>query len=355
MLPGEPPVSRRPRAALPGSPREALQEGMSGTPERFLVPPALAGERLDRVLASLLGGLPRAHVREIIEGGHVRVGGLPVTRAARRVESGETLEVEVVPRERGRSAERPELELRVVHEDEHLVVVDKPAGMVAHPGPNLRGGTVAELAAERWGTLPVLQGLRGEDEEGAVERGGIVHRLDADTSGLMVLARTETAGVRLVEQFRAREVTKLYKALVHGEPRFEQDWIEAPIGRHPKYRERMAVVAEGEGREAATFYEVVDRLGAWAWLSVRPTTGRTHQIRVHLTHVHHPLVGDRLYRERSTPPLPERAPPLERHALHAASLAFAHPVTGERLFVEAPLPPDLERLLSWMRARKNLT
>ena len=307
------------------------------------VPPELDGQRLDRVLAQLLDGLSRDRCRELIEDGLVTLDGVPAKRPSQSVAAGVRIGAEIQLRDRTRSGNSGGGELRVVHEDEHLVVIDKPAGMVAHPSGTVRGGTVAELAAARWGALPDPQGSADE------QRSGIVHRLDADTTGLMVLARTEAAATGLLAQFRERQVEKHYLAIVHGEPRFDSDWIDAPVGRDPRHPEKMAALRPGEGREASTFYTTLERLGCASLVEARPKTGRTHQIRVHLTHVGHPLVGDRLYRPRSQRPLPREAPTPARQALHAAELEFQHPVTGEALRFEAPLPDDLERLLDWLR------
>ena len=232
--------------------------------------------------------------------------------------------------------------MNVLYEDNHLLIVDKPAGLLVHPSPAVRGGTLSEQAVARWGPLPDLQ---GED------RPGIVHRLDAGTSGLLVLALREPAMRELLRQFREREVKKTYLAVVHGEPRFDTGWIEGAIARSAASPERMEVVAEGEGREARTWYEVRERLGPASLVECQPQTGRTHQIRVHLASLGHPLVGDPLYRPRQTPSrrLAADAPLPARQALHAARLEFAHPGSGERAAFESPLPDDLAALLAHLR------
>ena len=287
-------------------------------------------------------GESRSRVQERIKDGGVSVDGEVVRRPSHVLAAGGRVELAAVPRSRERPGSQPGAAFRVVHEDATLVVLDKPAGMVVHPSSVVVGGTLAELAAERYGELPALQ---GED------RPGVVHRLDAETSGLLVLARTREAGEELLRQFREREVEKLYLALVHGDPRFESDWIEAPIGRSARRSDRMSVVAEGEGREARTFYEVRERFGAAALLACRPVTGRTHQIRVHLTSIGHSIVGDRLYRPKGgAPALPPGIPGLARHALHAVELRLTHPATGERLGFEAPLPVELASVLEALRS-----
>ena len=308
----------------------------------FRVPPESGGERLDRVLAAFLAGeLSRARLQEWIRDGGVRIDGVPAERPAQRLEAGQRIELVEVARSRVRAGGPLDGELVVVFEDEHLAVVDKPAGQLTHPTTVVQGGTVSERAVERWGDLPVPQGA---------DRPGIVHRLDADTSGLLVLAKSAAAGEKLVVAFRERGVEKRYLALVHGEPRFDADWITTPIGRSSARSDRMSAAAMGEGRAAETFYRVVERFPRFALLECLPKTGRTHQIRVHLSSIEHPLVGDRVYPGRARAPLPAGAPPLERHLLHATGLRFTHPVTGVEVNVESRPPAEFEAWLTWLRA-----
>ena len=316
---------------------------MSATPRRFSVPPECAGERLDVVLVRLDPSLTRSRAQASIRAGAVSVAGRPAERPSQRVEAGDALELrehEAAPPRPGGPAGTA---LRVVFEDAALAVIDKPAGVVTHPSERVRGGTVSELAAARFGALPTVQ---GED------RPGIVHRLDADTSGLLVIARTEEAAAELVRAFRERRVEKEYFALVHGVPRFDSEWIETPIGRDPRRADRMGIAAEGEGRAARTYYETRERFVDFALLSVQPESGRTHQVRVHLASIDHPLVGDRLYRGRKSLArrIPAGAPRLKRHALHAARLAFEHPSSGERLEFRSELPADMAEFLAFLRA-----
>jgi len=305
----------------------------------------MGGLRLDRCLSVLIPGISRTHVAELIRAGAVRLAGSAPTRPSQAVEAGQTVEVEL----RGRTSSRPAGEaraLRVIHEDAHLAILDKPPGMLAHPTGVARGGTISELALERYGVLPSLQGA---------DRPGIVHRLDAGTSGLLVIARTEDAFAHLMQQFRSRNVVKAYLALVYGEPRFDSGWIETPIARSQANPERMEVVETGAGREASTYYEVRERFRGFALLECRPKTGRTHQIRVHLRSIGHPLVGDPLYRRRGGPAvvLPPEAPQIGRQALHAARLELEHPASGERVTFEAELAGDFAALLAWIRAERG--
>ncbi len=319
---------------------------------RLVVPPELDGERLDLVLVRLSEGLSRTRAQESIRNGAIRIDGRGATRPAERVEAGQRIEILEIEPARARSGGLERAELSVVFEDSDLAVIDKPAGLVTHPSRLVRGGTVAELAAQRFGALPTAQGP---------DRPGIVHRLDADTSGLMVLAKTEAAAQALVRMFRERQVEKEYFAIVFGEPRFDSEWIEAPIGRTRGRADRMSIVDVGEGRAARTYYETRARFRGFALLRVRPETGRTHQVRVHLASIGHPLVGDRLYRGSKggrkglAREMPAGAPRIERHALHAASLAFAHPRTGHRSVFRSELPQDMRAFLDWLERHRSLT
>jgi 23S rRNA pseudouridine1911/1915/1917 synthase len=306
------------------------------------VPAELAGTRLDRALALLCPDVSRTRLKSAIGKGGVRVDGLTAARPGSPVTAGAVLEVDLallVPEVREMESDQA---FEVLFEDEHLAVVVKPAGMLVHPTPRLRGGTLSELAVARWGPLPSPQG---------VDRPGIVHRLDAGTSGVLLLCKSEAACAELLRQFREREVEKTYLAVVWGDPRFDTGWIEVPIARSPSVPNRMEAAAPGEGRPSTTYYEVRERFGCAALLACFPRTGRTHQIRVHLAGLGHPLIGDALYRARGAPskPLPSGAPLPERQALHAAALAFRHPVTGVPMAFEAPLPADIADLLESLR------
>jgi 23S rRNA pseudouridine1911/1915/1917 synthase len=290
------------------------------------VPEAAAGERLDRFLASL----PEIGSRGVAE--RVLAEGVLVDgkREAKSHRLGGGEEVEFEPPERavpGLAAE--EMELRIAYEDEHLVVVDKPAGLVVHPAPGHATGTL-------------VHGLLSHDVAGGdVDRPGIVHRLDRDTSGLMVVARSEEAHRRLQELVRKRELERHYLALVVGRPRSRRGRIEAPIGRDRRDPMRRSLDTDAP-REAVTHFEVVELFQRHALLDVKLETGRTHQIRVHLSAIDLPVAGDPVYGR------PHELG-LERQFLHAARLAFTHPFTGERVDVESPLPADLQTALGHSR------
>jgi 23S rRNA pseudouridine1911/1915/1917 synthase len=287
-----------------------------------------AGDRLD-VAVSTAAHVTRSQAARLIDAGAVRVDGVARPRSY-RVEAGDRLSIELpepVPEPQPEAIDVP-----VVYEDRWLLVVAKPAGLVVHPAPGHPSGTLVNALLARAGRLP-----------GGSERPGIVHRLDAGTSGLMIVAKDEEAFDRLREMLAARLITRTYLALVEGAPGTAGE-IDAPIGRSPRHRKKMAVVAGG--REARTSYRRLEKLRDTSLLEVRPATGRTHQIRVHLAAAGHPVVGDAVYgRDRK---LAARLG-LERPFLHAAALAFEHPMTNEAVELSEPLPEDLERALSEAR------
>jgi 23S rRNA pseudouridine1911/1915/1917 synthase len=293
---------------------------------RVRVPAEAAGERLDRFLSGLPEVGSRAAAERLLEEGGVRVDG--GTRAkSHRLEGGEELEVEpqVVPAPTDAPVAE-DLPVRIAYEDEHLLVVDKPAGMVVHPAPGHTGGTLVNALLER--------GLAPSE---ARERPGIVHRLDRDTSGLLVVARSDEGYRGLQSLVRRRELERRYLALVRGRPESWRGRIDAPIGRDRSDPTRRSLDTD-EPREAVTHFEVERLLPAHALLRVRLETGRTHQIRVHLAAIGLPVVGDPVYG------VPE--PGLGRQFLHASSLAFPHPVSGERVEASSPLPEDLQESLA---------
>jgi 23S rRNA pseudouridine1911/1915/1917 synthase len=288
------------------------------------------GKRLDRYVADQLPDLSRGTVQALIETGHVLVDGHQ-RKPKFRMTPGEIVSVEIPP---------PEIDeilpdaipLSIVYEDADVIVVDKPAGMVVHPAPGHQRGTLANAL------LAHVPGI----SVGGSQRPGIVHRLDKDTSGLIVAAKTDRGRTTLVPQWEDRSVEKTYLALVAGSVTDEEVTIDAPIGRDPKNRQRMAVLRSG--RPAVTRFRVVERFPNATLLELSIETGRTHQIRVHLAFIGHPIIGDRLYgRPRASDPQ------LDRQFLHASALSFQLP-SGARLRLEAPLPGDLETALEQLRA-----
>lgn len=304
---------------------------------RWTVPGALDGERLDRAVA-LVAGLTRSEVDRLVAAGQVTVGRKVVTNRSRRVREGERVRIDG-PMGEDRSAVPASdagVEVPVVYSDDAVVVVDKPAGLVVHPGAGNREGTLVHGLLARF---PDLAAMAVADER---DRPGIVHRLDKGTSGLLVVARTSQAKARLTAQLSDRTMGREYLALVSGDLESDAGLIDAPLGRSDVDPTRIRVQAGG--RPARTRYEVLQRFaGAHEATLVRCRleTGRTHQIRVHLASIGHPVVGDDRYGGPSLPSLPPGRP-----FLHAASLSFDHPVTGERLRFESPLPDDLVRCLT---------
>lgn len=311
---------------------------MSHTRE-YEVPDGLVGERLDIALARLTG-LSRTRVAALIEGGSVHLDGAAAARSA-RLDSGSSIEVDSEALKPQRPTARVgSVDLAVLFEDEHLIVVDKPAGVAAHASPGWDGHTVV---GSLWNTGVLLADC------GAEERRGVVHRLDVGTTGVMVLAKSAAAYSGLKNQFRDRKVSKRYRALVQGRPDPSRGTIDAPIGRHPRHRFRFAVVSGG--RESITRYWTLEAFRRATLLEIELATGRTHQIRVHLAAIHHPCCGDLTY--GADPTLASELG-LSRQWLHAASLTVDHPVTGRRLTWRAATPADLEgaiaRCRGWVRA-----
>jgi 23S rRNA pseudouridine1911/1915/1917 synthase len=301
------------------------------------IPEALVGQRLDRVV-SLVTGLARAEAAGLVSGGAVLVGGRPATRGSRRMALGEVVEITTAPGRAVLPLADPSLPLRVVHEDAWLVAIDKPAGLVVHPGAGNRAGTLVNALLARYPEM----GAAGDPE-----RPGIVHRLDKGTSGLLVAARTPEAYAALVEMMASRRVRRSYLALVVGAVEAERGVVDAPVGRSTRQPTRMAVTAGGRG--ARTGYEVRRRLPEgigrppYTLLECTLETGRTHQIRVHLAAIGHPVAGDPAY-GRARPGA--RLPGLGRPFLHAHRLAFDHPAGTGPLDLSSPLPPDLEAVLT---------
>jgi 23S rRNA pseudouridine1911/1915/1917 synthase len=289
------------------------------------------GVRLDRWLVTAVPGISRARLQVLIEDGRVRVDGV-VRKTAYRLRGGEAVDVEIPPAPLEELAPEP-IALTIVHEDDAVLVVDKPAGMVVHPGAGVFQGT---LAAAVLAHAPATAGVGGPG------RPGVVHRLDKGTSGLLVIAKTQAAYQALVAQLAEHTVTRVYLAVVHGRVAADEGRVDAPIGRHPIHRQRMAIRPEGKGRRAITRFRVLERFVGFTLVEAQLETGRTHQIRVHLASLGHPVVGDATYGQGG--PRPPIA--FEGVALHAARLAFVHPMTRKRMEFAAPIPSRIERLLS---------
>ncbi|RYX89281.1 MAG: RluA family pseudouridine synthase [Comamonadaceae bacterium] len=287
--------------------------------------PAQHGERLDRALAALVPEFSRSYLQQLIDAGAVTLNGTVARKPAARLKAGDRGTVELRPTPQSQAFKPEAMAIDAVFEDEHLLVINKPAGLVVHPAPGNWSGTL-------------LNGLLARDAAAqAMPRAGIVHRLDKDTSGLMVVARTRPVMDALVQAIAAREVSRQYLALAHrpwtGPPARE---VDAPIGRDPRNRLRMAVVdlERNAGKTAFTGFELLQNAAGGCWVRCTLRTGRTHQIRVHMASIGHPLVADELY--GGTP-----AASMTRQALHAARLAFIHPATGKPLVFQAPLPADM--------------
>jgi 23S rRNA pseudouridine1911/1915/1917 synthase len=294
------------------------------------IDPACEKMRLDLFLTRVQDEITRSYLKKLIEDDHVTVNDQPA-KASYRLKLEDRVELKL-PDPAPLEVQAEAIPLNVVFEDEHLIVVDKPAGLVVHPAPGHASGTLVNAL------LHHCKDLKGI---GGVERPGIVHRLDKDTSGLIVVAKTEKALQSLAGQFKDRTVTKVYLALAKGTMEKTRGVIDSPIGRHKVHRKKMSSHTH-KGREAETRYEVVTQFDKYALVRLFPKTGRTHQLRVHLASIGHPILGDGLYGGTSGPGVPK----ISRQALHAHSLKFIHPETGEELHFESPLPEDMQALIA---------
>ena len=294
-------------------------------------------ERLDIFLTTCLPEFSRARIQRLIKDGFVRKDNQTVTKGGLYLEVGESIEI-IIPPRISSDLVAENIPLEIVFENSDLVVVNKPAGMVVHPSPGHNNGTLVHAAL---GHIPDLEGIGGE------ERPGIVHRLDKDTSGLIVIAKNERAHHWLQEQFKSRLVDKKYIALVDGQPPTPTGRVEAPIGRNTTHRKLMAVVSIEKGREAITEYSTLEKFPEHTLLDVHPKTGRTHQIRVHLAFLGCPVTADMVYGKRK--PTVE----LDRHFLHASRLRIIIPGEERTRIFEAPLPHELSLVLEQLRNRKE--
>ncbi|MBW2494858.1 MAG: RluA family pseudouridine synthase, partial [Deltaproteobacteria bacterium] len=304
---------------------------------QFIIDESDADQRLDSALAAV-AGITRSQARRWIDADRVRVNAC-ACRASQSVRLGDAIDAE--PPELVKSSLEPEaIDLEILYEDDDLIVIDKPAGMVVHPAPGHSSGTLVHALLHHCDNLAGI---------GGVERPGIVHRLDRGTSGVLVAAKCDEAHRRLAEQFHDHTIDRVYRAVVRGMPGADEGRVDRPIGRHPKDRKRMSVRGSAP-REARTAWRVARRFpnSQRAALEIFPETGRTHQIRVHLASIGLPIVGDSVYgRSRG------RGVELERPALHAAALGFAHPRSGKPMRFEVPLPADLTALLARLERREG--
>jgi 23S rRNA pseudouridine1911/1915/1917 synthase len=307
------------------------------------IPAETAGQRLDQVLSELLSDCSRTRIKTWIESGQVLVNGTQL-RPKDKVVGGERVEVNATLPDAVTVA--PEvIDLEIAFQDRHLLVINKPAGLVVHPGAGNSAGTLQNAL------------LHFDSKLAQLPRGGIVHRIDKDTSGLLVVARTLEAHTALVRALEGHDIEREYEAVCLG-VMTGGGTVEAPIGRHPVDRLRQAI--REDGREAVTHYRVLHKYRGHTHIRVQLETGRTHQIRVHMAHIHYPLVGDRVYGGRlllpkgASPELIDMLRSFKRQALHAAKLAFEHPATGKPIEVMAPLPPDMEELLAALSADAKL-
>nr|WP_256366598.1 RluA family pseudouridine synthase [Methylocapsa sp. S129] len=314
-----------------------------------------AGARLDRFLGLAASerrlALSRTRLKTLIEAGYVTIDGHVIRDAATRLTEGAQIEVEAPPPDESPLLAQ-ELPLNVVFEDRHLLVLDKPAGLVVHPAAGHEDGTLVNALIAHCGDS--LSGI------GGVRRPGIVHRLDKDTSGLLVIAKTDAAHQGLSALFadhgRTGSLVREYQALVWGAPQMPAGTVDAPLGRHPRQREKMAVVSEERGRHAVTHWRLEQQLGPASLISCRLETGRTHQIRVHFAHIGHPILGDAVYgagfkskAAQLSAEAQQALARLGRQALHAAKLGFVHPITGEELLFQSAPPDDLSNLIKILR------
>ena len=282
-----------------------------------------SGMRLDHFMAEMVPRLSRSRLQALIKDGHILLNGA-VSRASHTLRVGDTITFDEPPVIPANASEAEDIALDVLYEDEDVIVINKPPGLVVHPAVGNMTGTVVNALLHH---CDELSGI------GGVERPGIVHRLDKETSGCLVAAKNDAAHQALTEQFAGREVTKIYLAIAAGKFPRRDGIVDAPIGRHRVHRQKMAVVREGEGREARTGWRVLAELPAGTLVECTLYTGRTHQIRVHLKHLGHPLLGDTVYGKPAA---------FARQMLHAWKLGFTHPRTGKRIDCVAPVPEDFK-------------
>ncbi|MFS8804877.1 RluA family pseudouridine synthase [Synechococcus sp. R55.6] len=294
------------------------------------------GSRLDRGLAEQLPDLSRSRLQQLIRAGQVWLNGKPCLDKNRALQTGDRIEVRI-PAVTPSRLEPERIPLDILYEDDDLIVLNKPRDLVVHPAPGHPSGTLVHALLAH---CPRLSGINGE------QRPGIVHRLDKDTTGALVIAKHDQAHQHLQAQIQAKTARRLYLGVVFGRPAQSQGTVSAPIGRHPVDRQKMAVLPPGQGRVAVTHWQVLERLGNYTLMQFELETGRTHQIRVHAAHMRLPIVGDPLYTQSKTSPVK-----LSGQALHAWKLSFIHPRSGQPMHFTAPLPEEFERLLRQLRSQ----
>jgi 23S rRNA pseudouridine1911/1915/1917 synthase len=301
----------------------------------FTVPDGEKSERVDVYLAAQLDELSRSHIQKLIVAGQAYVNG-KVIRANYKLNGGDCVEL-TIPETRPAQSKAENIPLVVCYEDEDIIVLDKPRGLVVHPAAGHETGTLVNALLQH---CRDLSGING------VIRPGIVHRLDKDTSGVMVAAKTDRAHLSLAAQIKARTAGRLYQAIVHGNIKEDEGIIDAPIGRHTTDRKKMAVTFQNS-KQATTKFRILERFGDYTWVQCKLLTGRTHQIRVHMAYIGHPVVGDPKYGPR------QPAFSIAGQALHSTELHLCHPVSGEEMVFRAPLPADMAVILASLRSQKK--
>ncbi len=313
--------------------------------------------RIDKYLHDRFKNLSRRFIQNAIKDGHVKVND-KIVKPSFKLTTGDKIDL-IVPEPPPKDIPAENIPLDIIYEDSELIVLNKQADMIVHPARGNTHGTLVNALAYYSDELSSGLGV-GPRFAGTQFRPGIVHRLDRDTTGVMVVAKNDTAQWKIAKQFERRQTIKTYLAIVHGTPELDADRIHAPLGVHPRIREKYAIRPE-IGKEAITFYEVLEVFRGFSLLKLTPKTGRTHQIRVHLSYIKHPIVGDDMYGGKlvyewqlaDTEPAPQ-APTISRCALHAHTLEFKHPTTGEMMKFKAPLPEDMQNLLDMLRQHRKI-
>lgn len=298
------------------------------------------GDRLDRYLAQHLSDLSRSRIQQLIEQGNVQLNDKICTSKKVAIQKGDRISIEI-PQAQPLALQPENIPLDILYEDDSLLIINKPAGLVVHPAPGHSQGTLVNAILAHCSTLPGI---------GGVQRPGIVHRLDKDTTGAIAIAKTDQAHQHLQAQLKAKTARREYLGIVHGSPQTQSGIIDLPIGRHPIDRKKMAVVPIERGRSARTLWRVKERLGNYTLMDFQLETGRTHQIRVHSAHIGHPIVGDPVYSSGRSVGVN-----LPGQALHALRLSLQHPVTKELIEVMAPPPPAFTKLLEALRRKIPVT